>query len=80
MTCTETLNPGKIFCQNHWFSLPKWLRDAIINTFRDAEWDAHQEAINQAADYIDAAFVGGIQHVVAVAEDGSFIDYEGRML
>lgn len=80
VTCTVTLNPGRIFCEDHWFSLPKWLRDAIINTFRDAEWDAHQEAIAQAADHIDAAFIAGTEHVVAIASDGSFIDYEGTRL
>lgn len=80
VTCTATLTPGRIFCQDHWFSLPKWLRAAIINTFRDAEWDAHQDAISQAADHIDAAFVAGTEHVVAIASDGSFIDYEGTRL
>jgi len=60
--------------------LPKWLRTAIIATFQDAEWDAHQDAISQAADHIDAAFVAGRSHVVALGEDGSFIDYEGTRL
>ncbi len=55
VTCGETLSPGRIFCPNHWHFLPLWLRRAILNTFRDAEWDAHQEAIRQGADFIDTA-------------------------
>lgn len=56
-TCREQVSPGRIFCPNHWFFLPDWLRTAIIATFRDAEWDLHQQAVTQGADYIDAAFV-----------------------
>ena len=55
LTCGEPLTPGRIYCPNHWHFLPLWLRRAIINTFRDAEWDAHQEAISQASDFIDDA-------------------------
>jgi hypothetical protein len=67
--CHEQLHPGHIFCGNHWFALPKWLRVAIIDTFADADWPAHQEAIRKAADQIDADFVAaraaGMTHVVS---------------
>lgn len=80
VTCTEIVNPGRIFCQGHWFLLPVWLREAIVNTFKDAEWDAHQEAIAQAADHIDQAFIDGRAHVAGVATDGSYVNYEGNRL
>lgn len=57
VTCHEAVTPGRIFCPNHWFFLPEASRAAIIATFRDAEWNAHQNAVRQAADFIDAAFV-----------------------
>jgi hypothetical protein len=55
VTCGEQLRVGRIFCTNHWFFLPLWLRRAIVNTFRDQEWTAHQEAVQQAADFVDNA-------------------------
>ncbi len=55
VTCREQVNPGRIFCLNHWNFLPPFVRRAILNTFRDCEWDAHREAIRQGADFVDAA-------------------------
>jgi hypothetical protein len=69
VTCCERVYPGHIFCANHWFSLPRWMRVAIIDTFADADWDAHQEAIRIASDQIDgdfsAARLMGMQSVVS---------------
>jgi hypothetical protein len=61
-TCGERVNPGRIFCANHWFFLPLWLRRAIINTFRDAEWDLHREAIRQGVDAIDDAHMTAVEN------------------
>jgi hypothetical protein len=85
VTCREPLRSGRIFCANHWFFLPEWLRTAIITTFRDAEWDAHQEAVRRAADHIDAAFVdaqaaGQTGLVSAIGPDGERLRYAGRGL
>lgn len=85
VTCKEEVRPGRVFCPNHWFFLPEWLRRSIINTFRDAEWPQHQDAIRQGADYIDAANIeareSGFAHVVSARDhEDKVIRYAGRRI
>lgn len=73
VTCRDVLTPGRVFCRNHWFCLPKWLRDSILETFIACEWDAYQEDVRRAADHIDAAHVAardaGFQGIVSGLEN-----------
>ncbi len=83
VTCGEVVVPGRVFCPNHWFFLPKWLRASIIATFADAEWDAHQDAIRQGADHIDAATVvaraAGFSGVISARDGaGDVVRFQGR--
>lgn len=71
--CRSEVAPGRIFCPNHWFFLPKWLRTAIVQTFFDAEWDQHQDAIRQGCDFIDAAMEDlgpGAPEFITIGTDG----------
>lgn len=81
-TCGERVRPGRVFCRNHWYFLPAWLRRSIINTFRDAEWEAHQNAIRQAADFIDReqleARERGCSEIVSAHEGEKIVRYIGR--
>jgi hypothetical protein len=90
--CREPVKYGHLFCTNHWFFLPKWVRDAIWNTFIDGEVAEYQEAVRQAVDHIDAAFVaaderfpchegmGRIELHSVRAPDGSIKRMAGRLV
>ena len=83
ITCDQQLVPGRIFCPNHWFFLDPWMRAAILNTFSDGEWDAHQQAVCQGADFIDAAFVAareaGFDTIISARRgDGVAFRYFGK--
>lgn len=84
VTCREQVRVGRIFCPNHWFFLPYWLRQSIIKTFRDAEWPQHQDAIRLAADLIDRAALEareqGFTHLKSATENGKPVRYIGRRI
>ena len=42
-----------LMCRDHWFALPKPLRDTIWESFRGHQWTIYREAVAEAKDYID---------------------------
>ena len=86
--CGTVISRGKLFCQSHYFSLPKPLRDELWRTWRAAMWQwksrlshAEQERCNreyQAA--FDAAreYLRTAQPTPAVAMATVAIGADGR--
>lgn len=66
--CSAIVEPGKLMCKGHWFSLPKPLRDDVWRTWRAAQrnWRgrtnheaqlanirAYREAVRAAVEHLD---------------------------
>lgn len=84
-TCKNQLRVGRIFCTGHWFLLPDLLRERILRTFRWKRWTAHQQAIREAADLIDAdhqaARQSGFNGVAGVRQaDGHVLRFQWKVV
>lgn len=52
--CAVTVQPGMLMCREHWFSVPKVLRDSIWRTWRARQVSHYQDYVRQAVDFVDA--------------------------
>ena len=50
--CTKQVPPAMWGCKQHWFGLPKHLRDKIWATYRPGQ----EKDMSPSKDYLDAAF------------------------
>ncbi len=53
-SCFEQVEPGKLFCRVHWFTLSRDLRDGILRAHARRDVEAYQQLVGQARDQIDA--------------------------
>lgn len=51
--CTITVPTSQLACRNHWFSLPKPLRDRIWSAYRSDDTDRHQQAVGEAVSILE---------------------------
>lgn len=52
-TCTRPAKDGQLMCWPHWRGLPRRLKDAIFETFRERRWDEYRANVEQAVKLID---------------------------
>lgn len=54
--CETQVRPDKLSCHQHWFTIPKPLRDDVWATYKAGPGsDAHRSAVKAAIDYLEAA-------------------------
>lgn len=46
--CVHPRRDGQLMCREHWFQLPKPLRDEIWSTYRSHHQTAHLDAVRRA--------------------------------
>jgi hypothetical protein len=49
--CDRQVDRAQFACRNHWYWLPKDLRDAIWGSYRSGDTGAHMEAMSDAIDW-----------------------------
>ena len=54
--CFVEVQRGMLFCREHWFSLPRELRDRILATFGAKDIDGYQDAVTEARGRIDGSY------------------------
>jgi hypothetical protein len=52
-SCQAEVRRGQLFCRTHWFSLPRDLREAILQAHRRRDLARYQELLTRARDLID---------------------------
>lgn len=57
--CHDRVQRGRLFCREHWFQLPHYMRSAILNAWSARQMQAYSEALEAARDYL-----GGFTRVV----------------
>jgi hypothetical protein len=50
--CTNPMKDHEAFCKDHWFKLPKPLRDGIMTAYRSRNRNASLENITEAYGYL----------------------------
>ena len=51
--CKASIPHHMLFCRQHWFMVPKPLRDEVWRTYRDEAGSAdHRQAVAAAVDYV----------------------------
>jgi len=53
--CQEKVTPGKLFCRDHWFRIPHWLRQSILEAFAARQASVYQHYVREAVDYLEEA-------------------------
>lgn len=52
-TCDRPAKEGQLMCWPHWRGLPRRLKDAIFETYRNRQWPDYRANVEQAVKLID---------------------------
>lgn len=52
-TCSRVAKDGQLMCWPHWRGLPRRLKDAIFETFRERRWEEYRANVEEAVRLID---------------------------
>jgi hypothetical protein len=50
--CATKVQPGRLFCRDHWFALPPAMRSDIMNAWRARATQAYGEAVEAARNHL----------------------------
>jgi hypothetical protein len=60
--CARQIDPSRLMCRCHWYTVPKELRDRVWSTWRSGQGAysrAHQDAVSQAISAVMAGLAEG---------------------
>ena len=46
--CITYLDPGQLFCAEHWKRIPKWRRNAILSALRSHRQQSYRRLLKEA--------------------------------